>query len=97
MNDSALPQTFAGTVGANLARIRSSKGISQEELGFRAALHRTAIGDLERGENIPRLDSAMKIAAVLEVPLEVLIEGIGWNSPVLAAGGFAFAEPKQPK
>jgi XRE family transcriptional regulator, regulator of sulfur utilization len=97
MNDSAPAQTFAGAVGSNLARIRSAKGLSQEELGFRAGLHRTAIGDLERGENIPRLDSAMKMAAVLDVPLEALTEGIGWNSPVLAAGGFAFAEPKQTK
>ena len=35
----------------NVVRIRKSKGMSQEELGFRADLHRTYIGRMERGKN----------------------------------------------
>jgi transcriptional regulator with XRE-family HTH domain len=97
MNRSERRETFARAVGANLARIRAAKGLSQEELGFNAELHRTAICDLERGENTPRLDSAMKLAAALGVPLDALTEGIGWTPPVLAVGGFAFAKSNDPK
>ena len=36
--------------GHNLRRIRHEAGLSQEELGFRAKLHRTYISSIERGE-----------------------------------------------
>jgi len=97
MDNSRRRETFARAFGANVANIRSTRGISQEELGFRAELHRTAIGEIERGAHSPRLDTAVKIAAVLDVPLEALIEGIGWRSPELTAGDFSYAETSQPK
>lgn len=53
--------------GENLERIRSRTGISQEELGFRAELHRTAVGQLERGMTVPRLDTVVKLAGSLGV------------------------------
>lgn len=83
--------SFAECFGANLTRARERAGLSQEELGFRASLHPTAVGNLERGERVPRLDSAMKLAAILGVPLGSLVEGIGWTVPEFTAGGFAFA------
>ena len=64
---------------ANLVRCRRRVGISQEELADRASLHRTAIGLLETGERVPRVDTLMKLAGALEVdPLE-LLAGIEWQ------------------
>src|SRR6185503_16551135 len=41
---------FAARFGANLAYCRNrAGGLSQEELGMRAEMHRTAVGQLERG------------------------------------------------
>jgi len=65
--------------GRNLARCRRAAGISQEELGFRASLHRTEVSFLERGERMPRVDTALRIAGSLGVPLDDLIAGLEWR------------------
>lgn len=49
--------------GENLVHSRKRAGLSQEELGARANLHRTAIGLLERGARMPRVDTLIKLAA----------------------------------
>lgn len=46
----------AASFGANLSRLRERSGVTQEELSFRASLHRTEIGLLERGDRLPRID-----------------------------------------
>jgi transcriptional regulator with XRE-family HTH domain len=38
---------------------REQKGISQEDFAENCGLHRTAIGLLERGKSIPRLDTLL--------------------------------------
>lgn len=48
---------IAPQFGENLIAARERAGISQEELGFRADLHRTEIGMLERGVRIARIDT----------------------------------------
>lgn len=70
-------ETVARRFGANLAAARERAGLSQEEVGFRAELHRTEIGALERGGRIPRIDTLVKLAAVLDSPLDgPLLHGI---------------------
>jgi transcriptional regulator with XRE-family HTH domain len=64
---------------ANLLACRKRAGLSQEELGFRASLHRTEIGLLERGARVPRIDTLIKLAAALNVPPDDLLGGIGWE------------------
>jgi transcriptional regulator with XRE-family HTH domain len=81
---------FARLFGMNLAKTRRKVGLSQEELGFRASLHRTAVGQLERGERSPMLDSAVRLAATLEVPIDSLLDGIGWKLPEFHPGGFEY-------
>jgi transcriptional regulator with XRE-family HTH domain len=63
----------------NLARCRERADVSQEELGFRASLHRTEISLLERGERMPRVDTAVRIAGSLGVPLDDLAIGLEWR------------------
>ena len=65
--------------GRNLARCREGVGISQEELSFRASIHRTEVSLLERGERMPRVDTALRIAGSLGVPLDDLALGLEWK------------------
>src|SRR6185295_7099450 len=51
--------------GENLARCRESAEVSQEELSFHASIHRTEVSLLERGERMPRIDTALRIAGSL--------------------------------
>lgn len=53
---------FAGRFGANLLYCRERANLSQEELGMRAELHRTAVGQLERGDRVARTDTLVKLA-----------------------------------
>ena len=58
----------------NVEREIEYKGISRKELAFRANIAYQGIGlGIER-ESMPRVDTALKIAKVLEVPLEYLID-----------------------
>ncbi len=65
--------------GENLVRYRNHADISQEELGFRASIHRTEVSLLERGERMPRVDTALRIAGSLGVPLDDLVAGLEWR------------------
>lgn len=79
----------------NLVRARKQASLSQEEVGWRASLHRTEVGLLERGTRIPRIDTVVKLAAALELPLTCpLLEGIEWEPPAIAQmGRFAVPAP----
>jgi transcriptional regulator with XRE-family HTH domain len=69
----------AAFFAANLRRVRKAADLSQEEVGFRAELHRTEIGLLERGARVPRIDTVIKLAAALKVPPARLLDGIAWT------------------
>ena len=45
---------------------RGEMGISQEELGFRAKIHRTYVSDVERGTRNPTVKVIWKLALALE-------------------------------
>lgn len=60
----------------NLRRLRRAAGLSQEQLGFEAKIHRTEIGFLERGDRDPQLKTLVRLARGLDVPLSDLIDGI---------------------
>jgi transcriptional regulator with XRE-family HTH domain len=63
----------------NLVAARKDAGFSQEALAFEASVHRTQVGMLERGARLPRLDTLVKLAAVLGVSLDELAQGIEWQ------------------
>lgn len=72
---------FARQFGLNLRKARKRVGLSQEEVGFRASLHRTEVGLLERGARMPRVDTLVKVAAAVGVRIDcALLAGISWNS-----------------
>jgi len=83
--------------GENLARCRERAELSQEELGYRASLHRTEVSLLERGARIPRVDTVVRLAGSLSAPLNDLVVGIEWTPGYthVVDGEFAVAEPPE--
>lgn len=71
--------TLADRFGANLRRCRRRVRLSQEELAFAADLHRNAIGKLENGERVPRIDTLVKLCGALETDAADLLAGIVWQ------------------
>lgn len=57
--------TLREIVARNLRRLRQAKGLSQEELAHRAGLDRNYIGNLERMQNSPTVDTLERIASEL--------------------------------
>lgn len=63
-------------LGLAIRQFRSERGLSQEELAARAGLHRTYIGDVERGVRNPTLLSLLRLAEALEVRLSAVVERV---------------------
>jgi transcriptional regulator with XRE-family HTH domain len=85
----------ADRFGENLRRLRRRADVSQEALGFRAELHRTEIGLLERGARVPRIDTIVKLAAGLDVAPAALLSGITWTPGepgTITHGAFSIGE-----
>lgn len=80
--------TFAERFGKNLAQARRQAGLSQEDLGFMVELHRTAVGQLERGERTARMDTFVKLMHALEVEPAQLLEGLRWQPGERKVGRF---------
>lgn len=61
------------TFSQNIGHVRRVKKISQERLAEVANLHRTYVGQIERGDVTPTLDAAERVAHALNLELwEVL-------------------------
>lgn len=84
-----MPKDIGTEFGNNLQRCRRDRDLSQEELAIRASLHRTEISLLERGERVPRIDTVLKLADSLGVPISELVKGIEWRQGSARVGEFA--------
>jgi transcriptional regulator with XRE-family HTH domain len=58
--------------GDKVRELRKAKGLSQEELSYKADLHRTYIGMIERAEKNITLTNIEKIAKALDVDIKNL-------------------------
>jgi len=79
---------FAEQFGSNLAYCRRRAKLSQEELAHRAAVHHTAVSQIEHGKRVPKIDTAVKLAGALGVPTEELLDGLTWSPGGYEPGGF---------
>ncbi|MBS1871156.1 MAG: helix-turn-helix transcriptional regulator [Actinobacteria bacterium] len=70
---SRVHSAHAATFGAAVRELRACRELSQEELGFRAKLHRNYVGALERGEINPTFRTLRTLADGLDVELSSLI------------------------
>ena len=62
-------------LGNRMRRLRERREMSQETFTDVCGLHRTAVGLLERGRSIPRLDTLLIVSEHLGVAVSELLEG----------------------
>ncbi|RDB07026.1 XRE family transcriptional regulator [Runella aurantiaca] len=65
---------FLKRFGENLRRLRELKGLSQEELYFRANLSKNQVGNIERGEVNTTISTAYALSQALGVELPELFK-----------------------
>lgn len=58
---------FAKDFGSRVRELRLAKKLSQEDLGFKADLHRTAVSFIERAQRSATLETIEKLARALGV------------------------------
>ncbi len=78
-------KSFQAAFGLAVRARRAQLGITQEELGFRAELHRTYVAGIERGARNPSLESIRRLAQALEVSLGNLFEALRDHGPATSA------------
>lgn len=70
---------LAQQFGGNLRHHRLKAGMAQEKLSLGATMNRAEMSLLERGARLPRIDTLLKLASVLDVGPAVLLDGIEWK------------------
>ena len=78
--------------GLVVRELRIASGLSQEQLSFRAKVHRTYVGDLERGLKSPTLDVIDLLARALRVEPAELVASVYRD---LAAGPRRDSTPRR--
>lgn len=69
-------RVFLAAFGERVRARRKALGLSQEQLGHKAYLHRTYIGGIERGERNLSMLHVARLAGALEVDIEELVSGL---------------------
>lgn len=64
------------TVGNVISEFRKKKGLSQEVLSGLAAIGRTHLSAIERGERKPTLETLYKISTALGVQMSEIVQEI---------------------
>lgn len=72
----------------NMRRVRAASGLSQEELAFRAGIHRTQVSLLEGGKRFPRFLTLVKLIGALGATANDFFAGIEFEPYVMHTGGF---------
>jgi transcriptional regulator with XRE-family HTH domain len=83
----------SGRFAADLRRLRGEADLSQEELAFRATIHRSQIILLEGGERLPRVETLVKLPGSLGTTPNDLLEGIAREPIEAVAGGLVVSPP----
>jgi transcriptional regulator with XRE-family HTH domain len=65
-------KTIQQLFGERVRVLRQEQGLSQEELAYRAGVHRTYLGGIERGERNPALKNIAAMAEALGVSFSEL-------------------------
>lgn len=68
--------TLASVFGDEIRRIRLEANLSQEELAYKAGVHRTYISQLERGLKTPYLEVVFRLCEALDQEPHELIKHI---------------------
>jgi transcriptional regulator with XRE-family HTH domain len=76
-------ESLAPSVGANLRRLRSRRGLSLERLAQRAGVSRAMLSQIELGRSAPTINSLWKVARALNVTFAALVAPRGDTTPVV--------------
>jgi transcriptional regulator with XRE-family HTH domain len=71
--------TVEDRFAANLIRARKRTRLSQDALALRASLDPATVGKLERGEQLARVDTFLRLAGALSIRPGELLDGIDWE------------------
>ena len=83
---------MAERFAANLKREREATPWNQEDLAYRAGMHRTRISKFEKGHELPRFETLVKLAGALGISIDALADGIVWEPIVSSGGGMTVAD-----
>lgn len=61
-------------LGLNIRKFRTNQLLSQEALALDAGIHPAYLGQLERGEKCPNIDTLLKISDALEISAAKLLD-----------------------
>lgn len=75
------PSAARSRVAAQVRRHRRAQKLSQEALGERAGIHRTYIGEIERGQANITVDHLQKLADALHIDVTELLYAAATESP----------------
>jgi transcriptional regulator with XRE-family HTH domain len=64
-------------VGFNLRRLREAKGLTQEELAYRADIHQTYLSGVEGGKRNPSIAVLDRVATALDTDIRALFDSPG--------------------
>ena len=76
LNGSDIMENISLIFGKRLKNLRTSKKLSQEKLAELSGLHSTYIGQIERGEKSPTIESIYKISIGLDISLSDFFKNI---------------------
>lgn len=63
-------------VGRRIRVLRMNKGFSQEDLAFSSGLHRSHMGEIERGRCNVTLKTLQRVGLALRVTVPELLKGV---------------------
>jgi len=75
----ASARQVAAIVGPRIRKTRRRLDMSQEALADNAGIHRTQMTAIEWGEQLPRVDTLIKLAGGLGISPCELLDGIVWE------------------
>jgi transcriptional regulator with XRE-family HTH domain len=85
--------TLGERFGRNLWRSRRRAGLSQEDVANLIGLSRPHISVLERGLDLPRIDTILGLAAATNVSACVPLAGMSWEPGPHVDGDFHIEHP----
>ncbi len=71
------------SIGKNIRKYRTSKGLRQEDVAERANLSTNYIGMIERGEKTPSLETFINIVNAIGVSSDVILSDVLTNGYVI--------------
>jgi XRE family transcriptional regulator, regulator of sulfur utilization len=70
-------QNIHRQMGERIRRLRMEQGFSQEAFADASEIHRSHLGEIERGEVDLTLSTLLKLGCGLQMPVSSLLKGIG--------------------